>query len=326
MVQPVLVQGIPVNRIGLGCWQLAGAYELAGKANGYGAIDLQEATRAIHMALDNGINFFDTAIAYGKGISEVELGKALRSYANTGNTQPLVCTKYGMVLSGSDDAEDYSANNLIESVEGSLKRLNTECLGIMLLHNPPDNFDFANFDTAPFEQLVRDGKIRSYGVSCRTQKGVANVLGSGFGSVIEAVYNPLDRRYEQFFSNPAYADKYLFISRVPLASGFISPRTLNEVPSFPANDIRANFNTEQVAWVTESVRKLSFLQQLEGGIVVSALRFQLSNPYNTLTIPGFKNTKQVSDALLALKLGPLSADVLEAIAAAVPEVFYRWRG
>jgi aryl-alcohol dehydrogenase-like predicted oxidoreductase len=150
------------------------------------------------------------------------------------------------------------------------------------------------------------------------------VLKHGFGSVTESVYNVLDRRYAAYFDNKDFS-RYTFICRVPLASGFISPRTLLEDRIFPDNDIRSNFNTEQVAWVTDAVRKLSFLNDLEGGITVSALRFQLSNTGNTITIPGIKNVKQATDAALALQLGSLPVDVLERIAAAVPEVFYKWK-
>jgi len=314
-----------ISRIGFGCWQLAGDYDLNGRPNGYGAIDPGEAVQAIHLALDNGINFFDTAIGYGFGKSELVLGAALKSYKGNGNGQPFICTKYGMVLGSEGGNDDFSAVNFTESVEGSLKRLQADSLGTMLLHNPPDDFNFSALDIAPFEQMVATGTILAYGVSCRTQKGVANALNQGFGSVIEAVYNLLDRRYEKHFSNPLYKDKYAFICRVPLASGFISPRTLSADRSFPANDIRNTFNHEQVEWVTRSVRKLAFLQDLEGGISVSALRFQLSNPYNTVTIPGITNAKQASDAIMAMRLGALSTDVINDIAEAVPEVFYKWR-
>ena len=230
-----------------------------------------------------------------------------------------------MVLDRESGNDDFSAVNFTESVEGSLKRLQTDSLGIMLLHNPPDDFNFAALDIAPFEEMVATGKILAYGVSCRTRKGAANVLSQGFGSVIEAVYNPLDRRYEKHFSDALYKDKYTFICRVPLASGLISPRTLSADPSFPTNDIRSTFSREQVEWVTSNVRKLAFLQDLEGGISVSALRFQLSNPYSTVTIPGIKNTKQANDAIMAMRLGPLSTDVINDIAQMVPEVFYKWK-
>ena len=320
----IIFNGSEINRIGFGCRQLAGEYDLHGRPSGYGTIDNAESERAIHFALDNGITFFDTAVAYGFGRSEELLGAALRSYNGAGKANAVICTKYGMLLDG-DGADDFSAKNFVTSVEGSLKRLQVAQLGVMLLHNPPDDFDFSALDTALLDQLVKEGKIKAYGVSCRTQKGVANVISHGFGSVIEAVYNVLDRRYEKYFSDPLYKDKYTFICRVPLASGFISPRTLAAERAFADNDIRNGFNREQVEWVTDSVRKLSFLQDLPGGIAVSALRFQLSNPYNTLTIPGIKNAKQASDALMALNLGPLPEDVINSIAAAVPEVFYRWR-
>lgn len=317
--------GVAVNRMGFGCWQLAGDYNLNGRPNGYGSIDIAESVRAVHAALDGGMNFFDTAVGYGAGRSEQVLGEALRSYAGGSNVTPVICTKYGIIEGTDTDDDDFSEQNMLKSVHRSLERLQVDCLGALLLHNPPDDMDLSAFDTTPLEKLKQEGKILSYGVSCRTQKGVANVLKHGFGSVIEAVYNPLDRRYESFFSDERYKDQYTFICRVPLASGFINPKTITEDRVFPANDIRSNFNAEQVAWVTGAVRALSFLQELEGGISVSALRFQLSNPYQTLTIPGIKNTQQLQDAQLALQLGPLPQQVLEQIAAAVPEVFYRWR-
>lgn len=314
--------GYNINRMGFGCWQLAGAYELAGRANGYGVIDPGEAINAVHTALDNGINFFDTAVAYGNGKSEQALGEAFASY--TGKTKPVVCTKYGIVEGSGSDDDDFSADNLFRSVDNSLRRLQVDKLGAILLHNPPDDFNFSSFDASPFRTLQEQGLIESYGVSCRTQKGVANVLRHGFGSVIEAVYNPLDRRYANFFSNPLHSS-YTFICRVPLASGFISPRTLAGDRAFTPDDIRSNFNAEQVQWVTESVRKLAFLNDMDGGITVSALRFQLSNPHNTVVIPGIRNMHQVQDAILAMKLGPLPGYTLQHIAEAVPEVFYRWR-
>lgn len=321
----ISVNGLIVNRIGFGCWQLAGAYDLNGRPNGYGTVDADESVRAIHMALDHRINFFDTAVAYGAGRSEDLLGDALKSYRGAGKATPVICTKYGIIEGTDSDDDDFSAPNMVRSVERSLKRLQTECIDVLLLHNPPDDMDLTELDREPFERLIREGKIRSYGVSCRTQKGVANVLKHNFGSVVEAVYNVLDRRYASFFSDEQYKDRYTFISRVPLASGFITPTTLTENRTFSTNDIRSNFNAEQVEWVTGAVRQLAFLNDLEGGITVSALRFQRSNPYNTLTIPGIKNTKQLKDALLAAELGPLPADVVSAIEVAVPEVFYRWR-
>lgn len=315
--------GASISRMGFGCWQLAGAYQFAGRANGYGSINAEEAVKTIHAALDNGINFFDTAIAYGEGASEKLLGHALACYTGSGPA-PVICTKYGIVEGSGSTDDDFSEDNLRRSVELSLSRLGVDKLGAVLLHNPPDDFDFSSLGSSPFERLKAEGLIAAYGVSCRTQKGVANVLKHRFGSVIEAVYNPLDRRYEAFFSNPQYSH-YLFICRVPLASGFISPLTLQEDRAFAEDDIRSNFNAEQVQWVTESVRNLSFLQELEGGITVSALRFQLSNPHNTVVIPGIRDQRQLQDAVMAMKLGPLPADILDRIARAVPEVFYKWR-
>ncbi|GAA4463272.1 aldo/keto reductase [Nemorincola caseinilytica] len=317
------LQGTIAGRIGFGCWQLAGAYASAnGRPNGYGDIDEAEGIRAIHYALDNGINFFDTAIGYNDGHSERVLGKALVSYTGSAGVRPVICTKYEG-WPGMEGLQDFAAD-MERNVDMSLQRLGMKSLDMLLLHNPPDDLDLSAMDLAPFERMVAAGKIKEYGVSCRTVKGVANVLEHGFGSVVEAVYNVLDRRYEPFFAHEAYA-RYTFICRVPLASGFVSPRTLAEDRVFAGNDIRSNFSSEQVEWVTGAVRSLAFLNELEGGITVSALRFQLSNPYRTIAIPGIKNVRQAADAALAMRLGPLPQDVVQRIADAVPEVFYKWR-
>ncbi len=323
MNNTINVSGHEVTRIGFGCWQMAGSYTSpSGKPNGYGAVNDAESIRAVHKALEHGINFFDTASGYNNGKSEIVLGEALRAWPAQKQAMPMICTKYA-TRPGTDE-DDYSAGNMLVNVDDSLRRLNIEQLGVILLHNPPDDFNYSDLDISQFEKLKETGKILSYGVSCRTMRGVENVLKQGFGSVIEAVYNPLDRRYAASFSNDMYSD-YTFICRVPLASGFLSPKTLAGKRTFPGDDIRSVFSDEQTTWVSESVHKLAFLNDLPGGITVSALRFQLSNPYSTLAIPGIKTEKQANDAVMALNLGPLPEDVLSAIDAAVPEVFYKWR-
>lgn len=309
------------SRIGFGTWQLGGDSTFGGKPNGWGVIDEQEAKRAILFALENGIAFFDTADGYGKGRSEEILGQTIAN-----NPKAIICTKFGNREDEFGIAyQDFSAQWLQTAVENSLRRLKRETIDILLLHSPPDNFNWINYDITPLENLIQTGKIRSYGVSNKTHKGVENVINHNFGTTVEAIYNALDRRVSANVLPLCETKNYNFIARVPLASGFLTEKTLfNEAKPLSVNDFRNNFTADITKWFIEQTTKLSFLNDLEGGISVSALRFCLSNPAVSVVIPGMRNVKQVEQALLAQKLGALSEEILEKIKQKVPTVFAGW--
>jgi aryl-alcohol dehydrogenase-like predicted oxidoreductase len=176
------------SKLGFGTWQFGGENSVNGKPTGWGKVDESEAIRTIHYALENGIEFFDTADTYGRGQSERILGAAFQTYIGT--TRPVICTKFGnSEISPDVFSKDYSAEYLVESVEKSRERLGVDKLDILLLHSPDDHFDWLNHDSGPYEKLVSEGKIGSYGVSSRSVYGARKVVESGWGSVIELTYN-----------------------------------------------------------------------------------------------------------------------------------------
>ncbi len=313
-----------ICKIGFGSWQIGGEANFAGRVNGWGPVDDEESIRAVVYALENGINFFDTAVAYGNGKSEEILGKAFRLVPNQ---QPIICTKFGSYINEQGAAvQDFGETHLRKNIEESLKRLQKEHIDILLLHNPPTDFDWASFDASPYERCVEEGLIGTYGVSCRNLNAAMRVLEAGFGSVIEAIYNPLDRRAADEVLPLAKQKKVQFIARVPLCSGFLTPRSLQTKQSvFASTDIRSTFPEEQSQWLTDSARQLRFLDQEEGGISVSALRFQLANPHVTVAIPGMRKVAYVKDALKALELGGLAPALLDRIQKTIPLTFYKWR-
>jgi aryl-alcohol dehydrogenase-like predicted oxidoreductase len=312
-----------LQRIGFGTWQLGGESTFGGKVNGWANFDAKEAEKAILFAIENGVTFFDTADGYGKGQAEIFLGKIIGN-----NPQIKICTKFGNKEDSAGKAyQDFSQTWLVEALENSLKRLKRDNIHTLLFHSPPDDFDWANYDKTVLKRLVQDGKIQEYGVSSKTLKGVKNVLENNFGTVNEALYNALDRRASDTVLPISEQKNYTFIARVPLASGFLSSKIANATTdiTFPANDVRSLLPEEAKNWFIENSRKLAFLNDLEGGITVSALRFCLSNSGVSYLIPGMRTEKQVQDALLAAKLGSLSTAILQKIDEAVPEVFYQWR-
>ena len=308
-----------ISAIGLGTWPLAGICELSGNPVGRGAVDVSEARRALHAALDTGINFFDTAPTYGA--AERLLGEVLASSPH----EALVCTKFGIRVTDDHRAiKDFSCQSLLDSVESSLRALKRDRIDVMLLHSPHDEFDWLDYDAGPLDRLRREGKIGCYGVSCHSVFGAARALEYGFGQVIEVIYNALDRRAEEDILETAAQQQTGVIVRVPLAQGFLAGRYLGAPPLFDETDHRSTFSEQEIRWLWESAGRLQFLDELPGGMATSALRFCLTHPAVTTVIPGMRSCNQVRANSMAGELGPLDQMTLEKIAQAVPSVYEGW--
>lgn len=310
-------------QLGIGTWQLGGPNYQGDKPTGWGEIDEKTAIHTLQTAINLGVRFIDTADSYGAGQAEAWVGNALRQSPAQGIT---VCTKFGnrRDVDGSS-LQDYSPAYLTEAVDASLRRLQRDRLDILLLHSPPDAFDWAEYDPQPFDALVQAGKIGAYGVSSRSVYGAKRVIEVGFGSVLEVIYNALDRRAEDVLWADARAESYQFIARVPLASGFMNSRHLHEDPHFPVDQYRHYLPDRDRDWLLNSSRQLAFLDKLEGGMAVSALRFCLSNPAVLVVIPGARNADQVRQQALAAQLGPLSSEIITQISQAVLDVPAHWK-
>lgn len=296
-----------IHRMGFGCWQLGGANFVDGHHFGWGSYDENEAVKALERALLAGINFYDTADGYGAGRSERLLGKVLSHFPNVSVN---VCTKCGnRVTKDGATFQDFSATWIRQAVQASMDRLQRNHIEYLLLHSPPDNFSWHDYDSSELDRLVMEGKVGRYGVSVKSVHGLKNLLEQGFGSVVECLYNVLDRRAGELFQQ-AKDSGYVTIARVPLASGFLSKRMLYSDPIFSEDDYRSYMKADEFSWRMNAVRSLSFLDKFEGGISVSAMRFCLSSPSVSVVIPGMRTQQQVDDALRAFELGALSEEQL----------------
>ncbi|CAM3816701.1 aldo/keto reductase [Aquirufa aurantiipilula] len=312
------------QKLGLGTWQLGGPNMVQGKAMGWGEISEEESLAILRAALEAGIQFIDTADSYGKGLSEVIVGKALQ--ATTYPQDIMVCTKFGNVyLPDGTSGQDFSSEHLYASVKASLQRLQREHIDILLMHSPPDNFDWANYDRSPLEDLISQGLIRQYGVSSKSVYGAKRVMDAGFGSVIEVIYNALDRRVDEILGQHPNLSKYDIIGRVPLGSGFLSDRLLIEEPNFGEDDYRSNMADRDKNWMLDNARKLAFLAALPGGLSANALRFTLQNPIISVVIPGARSVNQVKSNIMASNLDALSQELIQRIEQSVPSVPDWWK-
>lgn len=315
----------PLNRsvstIGFGTWALGGEQRFGRQEIGWGPSDPLEAERAVHVALDHGINFFDTADIYGGGHAEEILGRVFTEV----KPDVVVCTKFGNRETADGRViKDFSKEWLNQSVDGSLQRLQRDCLDILLLHGPPDDFAWQDFDADPLERLVKSGKIRCYGVSSRSVLGAFAVAKHGIGNVLEFIYNLLDRRAEEALLPLAVQNGVGCIARVPLASGFLTNKRVAQEPNFVSTDFRAHLSHEDRAWRFASAKKLAFLGDSPGGLEGVALRFCLSHTGVGTVIPGMRTRDQVVRNVQAANEGPLENEVMEKIRALIPNPYSGW--
>ena len=287
--------GIEVSDVGFGAWQL-------GNAKDWGKMSDEEAIRLGHEAMDSGCTFFDTAPNYGLGKSEELLGKALKGRRD----QVVISTKCGHQA---DDNQSFESDDIIASVEDSLKRLNTDYVDSLLLHNPP--FEVLDQSSPQFdvlEKLKRQGKVRAYGASVDTGREVDQLLENTDSQLIEVMFNV-------FYQEPleamkrAYSEDIGLIVKVPLDSGWLTGKYDTE-SSFTG--IRSRWSEEDIRKRGELVKKVRHIIGDDTSMVKIALQYVLSYKEVSAVIPGARNSEQLQQNLSASQ-SLLSDDRVQAL-------------
>ncbi len=288
--------GIQVSEIGLGAWQLANPdWHLS---------DRNEAERIVHCSLEAGCNFFDTAPGYGGGVSEEILGKALKPVKRE---QIVICTKTGYTADG---VEDFSTGAIRPILETSLRRLQTDYVDILLLHNPPRALMDGRVATqyAELEALKQEGKIRAYGVSLDWREEMELVMSTTQSQAFEVYFNAF---YQEML--PAFAAAQQkgigLIVKVPLDSGWLSGRYRE---SHRFDDVRNRWTPEVIARRAALVEKFAQIAPPDRSLVHTALQFCLAQPGVSTVIPGAKSVEQALDNIAAAEK-PLPAECVQAI-------------
>lgn len=294
--RPFGTTGIQVSAIGLGAWQLANP---DWKLN-----DEKEAMQIVYKSLDAGCNFFDTAPGYGGGRSETILGKALKS---TPRDQIVICTKAGY---SAESGEDFSTAAIQPILETSLRRLQTDYVDILLLHNPARELMDGRVATqyAELERLKQAGKIRAYGVSLDWAEEMELVMATTQSQAFEVYFNALYQEMLPAFAT-AQAKGIGLIVKVPLDSGWLSGRYRGD---HRFDDVRNRWTPEQVARRAALVEKFAQLVPDDRSLAHSALQFCLAQPAVSTVIPGAKSVEQALDNIAAADK-PLPAASVQAI-------------
>ncbi|MCB9058318.1 MAG: aldo/keto reductase [Calditrichae bacterium] len=306
--------GLEVSAMGMGCWAIGGPFWEGKDALGWSKVDDSESVKAIHCALDFGINFFDTADVYGAGHSERVIGKALHSERKN----VIIATKFGNVfdeetkqITGNNASPDY----ILNACDASLKRLNTDYIDLYQFHLNDFDPDKAGEVRDTLESLVQSGKIRFYGWSTDFRER-AQVFEQGeHCTAVQHQLNVLD-------DNNAVLDfctekNLASINRGPLAMGLLTGK-YNKNSQLGVDDVRGlkspvwmkYFQKGRAAdeWL-EKVESLRQILTIDGrSLVQGALGWLWGRSSKTIPIPGFKNVKQVEENARAMEYGSLSEE------------------
>ena len=310
--------GIQVSAMGLGCWAIGGPFtNMEGVPVGWSDVDDNESIRAIHRALDLGVNFFDTADVYGTGHSEEILGKALTGRLN----KVVIATKFGNVFNSETrqcTGEDGSPEYVREALEASLRRLNTKYIDLYQFHiggYPPEKADRTR---DVLEELVKEGKIRGYAWSTDVLESVKVFAEGPNCTAVQQQLNVFAGNDE--ILTLCKEKNLASVNRSPLAMGLLTGK-FQESTRFPANDVRRH-----VEWFEgfkegkpnpEWLKKLDAIREIltSGGrtLTQGALAWIWGRSEKTIPIPGFKTVRQVEENATAMQFGPLNTEQMREI-------------
>jgi aryl-alcohol dehydrogenase-like predicted oxidoreductase len=294
-----------VSEVSLGAWQIGG---------GWGDVSDTAAERVLQAAIENGINFIDTADVYGDGRSERFIAKVLGET----KAQVLVATKVGRRLQP-HTSDGYNRENLTAFVERSLKNLRRDSLDLVQLHCPPTEVYYRPEVFAALDELKQAGKILHYGVSVEKVEEALKAIEFPGIATVQIIFNIFRQRPKNLFFPIAQQRDIGILVRLPLSSGLLSGK-INRHTAFAADDHR-NFNRNGEQFDRgETFSGVDFETALDAvdeirGVVPEgvsmanfALRWILDHQAVGCVIPGARNEQQVVQNIAASDLPPLRAN------------------
>jgi aryl-alcohol dehydrogenase-like predicted oxidoreductase len=296
--------------VSFGSWAIGGSW---------GDVNDTESLKALHRAVDLGVNFFDTADVYGDGRSE----RLLARLKGERKEEIIVATKAGRRLDP-HVASAYTVENIRAFVERSLQNLKTTSIDLLQLHCPPTDVYYKPELFDGLDKLVEEGKLRHYGVSVERVEEALKAIEYPNVQSVQIIFNIFRQRPADLFFKEASRRRVGILARVPLSSGMLSGK-LTAQSQFAPDDHR-QFNRHGEAFdrgetfsgvdyatglrVVEELRSL-----IPQGVTMAqfALRWILMFEAVTCAIPGAKSPTQVEENVAAASLSPLSSETMNAV-------------
>lgn len=302
--------GWQVSEVGFGAWAIGSSW---------GKVTEEDAMDALHASIDAGVNLIDTADVYGNGRSERLIGRLLRERGE----RIYVLTKAGRRLVP-HTAEGYNRANLAAFMERSLRNLGVDVLDLVQLHCPPGEvYDSAEL-FGELDDLVREGKLRYYGVSVETIDEAMRAIRHPNVQSVQIIFNMFRQRPAEEFFPLARDSRVAVLARVPLASGLLTGK-MDRGSTFTRDDHR-NFNRHGQAFDVgetfsgvdfetglEAVERLRTLVPPGSTMTRLALRWILMFEAVTCVIPGAKNRLQAVENAAASDPEELAGTTMQGI-------------
>ena len=216
---------LEVSAIGLGCMGLNYAYS--------NTLDKQESISLLQAAVERGVTFFDTAEMYGPFTNEELLGEALKPYRD----RVVIATKFGIKLRDGQQVQDSHPSGIRQSVEGSLKRLQTDAIDLYYQHRVDPQVPIEDV-AGTIKDLIAEGKIKHWGLSEPGVQTIRRAHAVQFVTAVESEYSLWWRRPEETLL-PALEELGIgFVPFSPLGKGFLTG-SISKDAKFDKSDFRS---------------------------------------------------------------------------------------
>ena len=303
--------GLDITRVGFGAWAIGGG----GWEFGWGPQDDDDSIAAIHHALDLGVNWIDTAAAYGFGRSEQIVGRALEGLR--GDERPYVFTKASLVEGpGRTVVHNLTRDSILREAEASLKRLGSDAIDLYQIHWPIPAPDIEE-GWAALAELKEQGLVRHIGVSNFSVAQIRRAQQIAPVETVQPQYSLIDRDAEALLLPFAQREAIGVIVYSPMASGLLTgAMTRSRIAQLPDDDWRAHdprFQEPRLSHhlaLVERLRAVADRHSTTPGAV--AIAWAVGNPAVDGAIVGFRRPDQVDPLVRAANLR-LDASDLTAI-------------
>jgi aryl-alcohol dehydrogenase-like predicted oxidoreductase len=299
-----------ITRIGVGAWAIGGG----GWAFGWGPQDDNESVEAIRAAIDQGMNWIDTAAVYGLGHSEEVVAKALKGISK----KPYVFTKCARVWDESRKiGKRLKADSVKKECEDSLRRLKLDVIDLYQIHWPEPDEDIEE-GWGAMAKLKEEGKVRWIGLSNFSAEQMRRVQPIAPITSLQPQYSMLAKEAEESILPYTKANNIGVIVYSPMRNGLLSGgMTKERVANFPEDDFRRNRPDFQEPKLTKNLELAELLRKIGSkhgrtpGEV--AIAWTLLNPAVTAAIVGVRSAKQVEGVIGAgdLALSPVDTEQIE---------------
>ncbi|MCI2229834.1 aldo/keto reductase [Polaribacter sp. MSW13] len=293
--------GLEISEISLGTWAFGNKV--------YGGVEEKEGINTIHAGIDMGVNIFDTAPQYGTaeqdGVAEIVLGKALKGKRDKVH----ISTKFGRNPTIKNGASQFYQSRVVDSVNESLKRLQTDYIDVLFFHSPFSPDEISEDVWRGIEQVKAQGKVRFVGHSIsmfhQTKDMARQWAKEDKIDIVQVVLSLMNRESQQLIEELQEYPIGVF-GRECLANGFLSG-AIDKNTVFTEGTLNARYSREEIAERVDQVEAFKFLLRDDvTNMPQAALRWVLDQKGVSTVLSGAKNINELKGAISASDAKPFT--------------------